>query len=137
MKHRAQQSVETPIASLIDVVFLLIIFFVVTAAVEKDVVDETITLAQAKHVPALAKKDRRTIVVNVSKEGDMNIALQPVSPKSLQNILTAARQKSGDAIPVVLRADGDTVYRDIDRATEVIGKSGLSRVRLAAKAPGQ
>jgi len=100
-------------------------------------VDETITLAQAKHVPALAKKDRRTIVVNVSKEGDMNIALQPVSPKSLQNILTAARQKSGDAIPVVLRADGDTVYRDIDRATEVIGKSGLSRVRLAAKAPGQ
>lgn len=137
MKHRAQQSVETPIASLIDVVFLLIIFFVVTAAVEKDVVDETIALAQAKHVPALAKKDRRTIVVNVSKEGDMNIALQPVSPKSLQNILTAARQKSGDAIPVVLRADGDTVYRDIDRATEVIGKSGLSRVRLAAKAPGQ
>ncbi|MBT3286844.1 MAG: biopolymer transporter ExbD [Victivallales bacterium] len=137
MKHRTQQSVETPIASLIDVVFLLIIFFVVTAAVEKDVVDETITLAQAKHVPALAKKDRRTIVVNVSKEGDMNIALQPVSPKSLQNILTAARQKSGDAIPVVLRADGDTVYRDIDRATEVIGKSGLSRVRLAAKAPGQ
>ncbi|MBT7163862.1 MAG: biopolymer transporter ExbD [Victivallales bacterium] len=137
MKHRTQQSVETPIASLIDVVFLLIIFFVVTAAVEKDVVDETIALAQAKHVPALAKKDRRTIVVNVSKEGDMNIALQPVSPKSLQNILTAARQKSGDAIPVVLRADGDTVYRDIDRATEVIGKSGLSRVRLAAKAPGQ
>ena len=137
MKHRSQDSVQTPIASLIDVVFLLIIFFVVTAAVEKDIVDETIQLAQAKNVPAYEKGKGLTITINVNKEGKMNIALMPVTERSLQNILVAAKQQAGNAVPVVVRADGDTLYRNVDRVTEVVGKSGLYRVRLAAVAGGE
>ena len=39
-KPQMDDNAEVPISSMIDVVFLLIIFFVVTAAVDKEVEDE-------------------------------------------------------------------------------------------------
>lgn len=137
MKHRTQEEMETPIASLIDVVFLLIIFFVVTASVEKDIIDESITLAQAKHVPAVDKKDPRTITINIGQDGSSNIALQPMSPRALQNILTATRQKSGNSVPILLRSDGATIYGDVSEIMDVVGKSGLYKVSIAAEATGK
>ena len=134
MKRRAEHAVETPIASLIDVVFLLIIFFVVTAAIEKDVVDETISLAQAKYVPAVAKKDPRTITLNVRRDGSVNIAMQPLSPTQLRQILTATVAESGNKIPILIRGDADTLYHEVDKVMDVIGKAGLYRVKLAAVA---
>jgi len=137
MKHHRQDAVETPIASLIDVVFLLIIFFVVTASVEKDIVDESIRLAQAKHMAPVEKTDPRTITINIDAKGNPNIALQPMTPRGLQNILTTTRNQGGNSVPIILRSDGDTVYRDVSRVMDTIGKSGLYRVSIAAEATGK
>ncbi len=137
MKRRTEESLETPIASLIDVVFLLIIFFVVTAAVEKDIVDDTIRLAQAKHVPAVEKKDPRTVTINLRREGSINIALQNMSLRQLQTILTATRAKSGNSVPIVIRSDGKTFYSEVDKVLQAIGETGLYRVKLSAVATGQ
>ena len=78
MRTNLEASVEPPVASLIDVVFLLIIFFIVTATVEKDVVDETIDLAQADHVPASESTFPGTVIVNVRRNGETSIGGYPV-----------------------------------------------------------
>ena len=70
MKKRAEEHIETPIMSMIDVVFLLIIFFVVTSAIEKEAVDETIKLAKSYHVPPPTGKDPRQVTVNVRRNDD-------------------------------------------------------------------
>ena len=132
MKKRAEESLGTPTSSLIDVVFLLIIFFVVTAAVEKDVLDESIRLAQAKYVKATEKKDPRTITLNLRKNGSVNIALQPLSLTQVQQILTATVNKSGNAVPVVIRSDNDALYSEVNNVMEAIGRAGLYRVKLSA-----
>jgi biopolymer transport protein ExbD len=137
VRQRQSGEVETPIASLIDVVFLLIIFFVVTASIERDIVDTTIRLAQARDVPAVEKKDPNTITVNVRRNGAINIALQPLTLTQLQQILTATVQEYGNNVPILIRADQDTLYHEIDKVMNVIGKSGLYRVRLAAVATGK
>jgi len=134
MRQREQDQIETPVASLIDVVFLLIIFFVVTATIDRDVVDDTISLAQARFSPAVDKKDPRTITINVRRNGRVNIALQPLTLNQLQQILTATAAESGNRVPILVRADRDTIYHEIDKVMEVIGKAGLYRVRLAAVA---
>ena len=134
MKKKTVDGVDTPVASLIDVVFLLIIFFVVTAAVEKDVVDESIRLAQSKHVKPTTKKDPRTVVINLQKTGSVNIALQPLRLNQLQQILTATVAKNGNTVPIVIRSDAETLYNEVDRVMQAIGKAGLYRVRLAAVA---
>jgi biopolymer transport protein ExbD len=132
MRKRSEGGLETPIASLIDVVFLLIIFFVVTAAVEKDVVDESIRLAQAKYVRAVDKKDPRTVVINLREDGRVNIAMQFMTLNQLRQILVATVARSGNQVPIVIRSHKDTLYNEVDSVMQVIGDARLYRVKLAA-----
>jgi biopolymer transport protein ExbD len=136
MRARQDAALETPVASLIDVVFQLIIFFVVTAAIDRDVVDESIRLAQAKYVTAEEKSDPRTVTVNVEDTGSVNIAMQPLNLVQLQQILAATRQQSGNAVPVVIRADGSALYGHVDGVMQAVGKAGMYRVKLSAVATG-
>ncbi len=137
MRTRDDSVLETPVSALIDVVFQLIIFFVVTAAVDKDVVDESFRLAQAKHVAAIEKHDPRTVTVNVDAEGGVNVALQPLNLAQLQQVLAATRAQSGDSVPIVVRADGTALYRHVDGVMQAVGKAGMYRVKLAAVAVGE
>jgi biopolymer transport protein ExbD len=136
MKQRADDTLETPITSMIDIVFLLIIFFVVTASVDKDIVDESITLAQAKHAPAIEQSDPRAVTVNLQKNGDINIALQPLSLSQLRQLLISMRAQAGNSVPVLIRCDSETQFRHIDRVMQVAASTGLYRVRLVAEATG-
>jgi biopolymer transport protein ExbD len=137
MKRRSDETLATPIASLIDVVFLLIIFFVVTASVEKDVVDTTVRLAEAKHVAAVDQKDPRTVTINLKHDGSFNIALQPLNATQLEQILTATRHEIGNAVPVVIRSDGAALYKHVDYVMQAVGRAGLYRVKLSAIATGE
>jgi biopolymer transport protein ExbD len=137
MRARDDAALETPVAALIDVVFQLIIFFVVTAAVDKDVVDESIRLAQAKYVVAEEKADPRSVLINVSEDGVVNIATQPLNLLQLQQILSATRTQSGNSVPVVIRADGTALYRHVDGVLRAVGKAGMYRVQLSALATGE
>lgn len=136
MKARNDQTLEPPVAALIDVVFQLIIFFVVTAAVDRDVVDESIHLAQAKYVSAVEKTDPRAVTINVEEDGAVNIAMQPLNLLQLQQILSATREQGGNSIPIIIRADGSAIYRHVDGVAQAVGKAGLYRVQLSAVATG-
>lgn len=136
MKRNRGHELETPIASLIDVVFLLIIFFVVTASVEKDIIDDTLKLAQASYTPATKVKDKRTFTINVRKDGSINISKIFISPAQLKQILIGTRRKSGDDVPILIRCDGDAPYEHVAKLQKIIGESGFYRVKLAAWATG-
>ena len=132
MKQRADDTLETPITSMIDIVFQLIIFFVVTASIDKDVQDESIHLAQAKSAPAVETVDPRSVTINLRKDGEINIALMPMSPQQLYNFLVSMRTKGGNSIPILIRCDAKTKYKDIDKVMQATAKAGLFRVRIVA-----
>ena len=133
MKARSDESLDTPMTQMMDIVFLLIIFFVVTASVDKDVVDESINLAQAKNAPAVETVDPRAITINLSSDGKVNIALRPMSSmQTLYNFLVNMRTQSGNSLPVLIRCDAKTRYKDIGNVMDTAAKAGLYRVRLVA-----
>ncbi|MEA2011767.1 MAG: biopolymer transporter ExbD [Verrucomicrobiota bacterium] len=130
--RRQDDSIEPPVSSLIDVVFLLIIFFIVTANMDEEVLDMTIKLAQAKYVDPVKKKDPRAISINVKASGDINIATQPLSLTDLHHILASTVNQVGNDVPIVVRADALTKFNEIDKIIEIVGKSGLYRIKLSA-----
>ena len=132
MKKHREHNLETPITQMIDIVFLLIIFFVVTASVDEDVVDQNVHLAIAKYAPAIEKNDPRSVVINLRDNGSINIAMQPMTLQQLQQMLIAMQQQSGSAIPIILRCDASTQYRYIDRIMQIAASAGLYRVRISA-----
>ena len=144
MKGRIEEKIETPIMSMIDVVFLLIIFFVVTSAIEKEAVDETIKLAKSYHVPPPTGKDPRQVTVNVkkvSKDDDSKyeyaIAGTGLGIKQLQAVLQQSVAKNGNDFPVIIRASGDASFKKIDEVIAIVGRAGLYRVSLSSQDDGK
>ena len=133
---RHEEDLQTPITAMIDIVFQLIIYFVVTSAVDKDMVDETIKLAEASHSPAVESSDPRMVVINVNDRGKVNIALQPLNMSQLEQLLLAMKVQSGNSVPILIRCDGNTRFDYVDKVMQRAAKVGLYRVRIAAMIEG-
>ncbi len=133
---RNDEDLQTPITAMIDIVFQLIIYFVVTSAVDKDMVDETIKLAEASHSPAVETTDPRMVVINVNERGQVNIALQPMNMTQLEQLLLAMKVQSGNSVPILIRCDGNTRFDYVDQVMQKAAKVGLYRVRIAAMVEG-
>ena len=136
MKKRADDSLETNMTPMIDVTFQLIIFFVVNAAQQRELIDHSLELAQAKNVPAVTKPDPKTVTLNLKKDGTVNIALTDYSMSDLKGYMKQQVGQYGNNIPVVIRCDGKALYRDVDKVVEVLGRCGLFKIRIAAIASG-
>lgn len=132
MRKRDNDSVETPVASLIDVVFLLIIFFVVTASIETDVIDTTIMLAQAKNSESIKDMPPNRLIINIRQDGSMNIAKATISKRKLESLLTSMHRSVGDNLKILMRCDGDVRYEYVAAVQEVITRSGYYKVKLVA-----
>lgn len=136
MRKKGNDSVETPVASLIDVVFLLIIFFVVTASIETDVIDETIQLAQAKNSEGVDDVNPSRIIINIRENGTVTIGKAKYTVRQLQNLLTNLRKNGQTDLEILMRCDGDVRYEHVSRAQEAITAAMYWKVKLVAIAGG-
>ena len=137
-KPQMDDTAEVPISSMIDVVFLLIIFFVVTAAIDKDIEDEKVILAEAPNGRIVEKKDPRTIVINVRQDGTIWMGMHQVTEKEVSSALErvktqeAAKGNSADSIPILIRGDHHAQHGHISKAMNAITETGLYKVKLNA-----
>ena len=133
-KPVTEEAASVPISSMIDIVFLLIIFFIVTATLDKELQDESILLADAPNGRPVIKQDPRTITVNVRVDGSMNVGGRNIDSSELTALIE--KVKSGMpmeerlSIPVVIRGDRQVQYHDIARALDAVKKTGLYKVSL-------
>lgn len=131
-RKKEVEEAEIPISSMIDIVFLLIIFFVVTASLDKEIEDEQIILTNAPHGKPLKKKDPRGVTINVRSNGQINVSGSLVSMGVLSDILTNQAAKFGNDIPIVIRGDRDVQHGYIKKVMEAITKTKLYRVKFQA-----
>ena len=131
-KAKEVKESDVPIESMIDVIFLLIIFFVVTAAMDKEIQDEKVTLASAPHGKPLKKKDVRSVYINVRSDGSINMAGQVISMPKMSQLLKSAAAESGNDIPIVVRGDLRTDHEYIKRVMDAVTDTGLYRVKFNA-----
>ena len=117
---------------MIDVVFQLIIFFVVTAAMQNKALETNVRMAMAPNGPVEEVKDPRTVTVDVVADGTIQIMKTRISEGQLLTILNNARKTSGQSTPVVIRGDLGTKHEAIKRVMDICGKAGLWKIRFAA-----
>ena len=131
-RKKEVQEAEIPISSMIDIVFLLIIFFVVTASLDKEIEDEQIILTNAPHGKPLKRKDPRGVTINVRRNGQINVSGALISMGVLSDILTNQAAKFGNDIPIVIRGDRDVQHGYIKKVMEAVTKTKLYRVKFQA-----
>ncbi len=126
---------EVPISSMIDIVFLLIIFFIVTATIDKEAEDQNIILTDAPHGRPITKQDPRTITINVRQDGTMTLGTHIVTPQQITALLEDIKRKDDDpmSIPIVIRGDHNAQHHYISRALEAVKATGLYKVNLTGR----
>ena len=128
-----EEAASVPISSMIDIVFLLIIFFIVTATLDKDLQDESVLLADAPNGRPIVKQDPRTITINLRMDGTMNVGGRAMTPADLTRLLEDVKRTSPDplSIPIVIRGDRQVQYYHGAKVLDAIKKTGLYKVSLA------
>ncbi len=137
LKPRIKQDPEINLTSLIDVVFLLLIFFMVSTTFERQAALR-IDLPEASVAPAPQENIKRLELI-IDPRGRMYLNDRQLVDNRAETIEAALLEISGDArdIPVLLRADAMTPHHFVVTAMDVTSRLGFSRLSIATEhAPG-
>lgn len=116
---------------MIDVVFQLIIFFIVTVKLEEELF-KPVDLADAKHGPAIEEEDPRTVIITVDRRGTISIGSAVMSPHQLRGILRGAISRHGYGIPVLVRGDKEALHERVRMVMDACASVGLWQIKFAA-----
>lgn len=127
-KNRGRYEVQTPLTSLIDIVFLLLIYFLLTT---NFMVDEgiQIKLPQAK---ASKPQIEEAITVYVDKGGRSYLNNAEIIPADLFNRLKKLLSEKQDKL-VVIRADRNVILNKAVKVMDMAKAAGAERLCLATE----
>jgi biopolymer transport protein ExbD len=120
--------VAIDIAPLVDVVFLLVIFFAVSTTFQ----DSAGLKLQLPTSDAAVDREPREVTVVLDREGRLEFDGQLVEEGDLEGALSAALAGREDPL-VVLRADKDASHGDVVRIMGLIRKAGAEGLTIAAR----
>ena len=130
-KKARSEGCEVDMTPMIDVVFQLIIFFIVTIQMEKQY-KEDIELEDAPYGPEIKASDNpRTLVVEVDQKGEVSMHAVPLSKRQFRSILIS-RFKNYGSFPVLIRGDRRTKHTDIRWVMDTCAATGLWKINFAA-----
>lgn len=137
MNFRKQHSIEPSpmqLAPLVDVLFLLVIFFAVTShyAKNEQVMDISVPAAEEGK-----EKESRTvgeIIVNIKTDGEIIVNGQTLTEAELltklKNIASIYKDQA-----VILRGDEVTNYKHVIRVLDTCQKAGIWNIAFATRKP--
>lgn len=130
--RRARQEVDINLTPLIDVVFLLLIFFMVSTTFTKET-HLSIDLPEASSQSS--RSSDLQIEITITRDGDY--AINGVSLINRQDeTLREAIQKvsEGDnAIPMIITADSATPHQSVVTALDIAGQLGFTQLSITTK----
>ncbi|MEP5765570.1 MAG: biopolymer transporter ExbD [Halieaceae bacterium] len=136
MKFRRQRldDVSVNLTPLIDVVFLLLIFFMVSTTFTKET-HLSIDLPEAEGEASADTVEQ--IEILISESGIYTINAQQLVDTDLRTLKSAIRQISaGDtSLPMVITADAQTPHQSVVRAMDAAGQMGFVHLSITTMRP--
>ena len=134
LRPRRREDPEVNITSLVDVVFLLLIFFMVSTTFHREA-QLRVELPEASNEPTEVPEKILEITINVN--GDYFINEQQVVNTAADTLRRAIVQVIGDRrdLPVIVRADARSPFQSVVTAMDVTGQLGLTQMSLATTQP--
>lgn len=120
LKRKNKISAEFSMASMTDIIFLLLIFFMITSsAISQSAID--VKLPEATQSDTTIQN---SVSVTISKEGHFYINEKSVSREDLEHVLLSELNKN-HLSGFTIKADGDTRHKDVVFVMEIAEKNQL------------
>lgn len=119
---RRRRSVDVDITPLVDVLFMLIIFFVLTTSFVQGAIDLTLPSGSPSAVPG------NPVVLSVRKDGTLFWSKERISREELSTYVAKIVSKSGD---IMIAADRDVKYGIVAELMDELQRLGVRELSLA------
>jgi biopolymer transport protein ExbD len=131
LRQSRHEEPEINVVSLIDVVLLLVVFFILSSRFT----DEgrlRVHLPQAKAVPT-QQVTGEPLVVSVTQQGGFLVNQRELINSSPETLRAALLKEAGGnrAMRVTLRADARATHQSVITAMDVLGRLGFAEVNIA------
>ena len=130
--RRARTEVEINLTPLIDVVFLLLIFFMVSTTFTKET-HLAIDLPESSASPTQIAQEQ--IEVTINKNGEYAVNEVNLVNSRLDTLRTAIERVSGgdNTIPLIITADSATPHQAVVRAMDAAGQLGFAQLSITTR----
>ena len=132
LRPRRTEEPEINVTSLIDVVLLLVVFFILSSKFT----DEgrlRVHLPQASAVPLEKQAGAEPLVVSVTQGGSYLVNQKELINSSPETLRAALVKEVGSnrSMRVTLRADARATHQSVITAMDVLGRLGFAEVNIA------
>lgn len=135
MKFSNQQAEPAGIqlAPMIDIVFLLLIFFIVTWQFTRSETELSVSVPTAEE-GADPQRQRGEIIINILSDNSIRVEGLTVTLDQLRSKLAAIAQQHENQ-PVRIRGDGQVAYQGIVEVIDTCQKAGIWNISFATQKP--
>ncbi|HMB73301.1 MAG TPA: biopolymer transporter ExbD [Gammaproteobacteria bacterium] len=132
LQTREREAPEVNLTSLIDVVLLLLVFFMVSTSFVREA-EINLRLPEADADARLSVVEDG-LEISISRTGNYFINGRELINNDRRTLRTAIERLAGDSreIPVTIRGDAESTLQAFVTATEVVGQLGFTQVQIAA-----
>lgn len=132
-RPREKDDPRLSVAPLVDILFILIIFFVVTTTfATSGGID--VSLPKASTERPLEKTEKLFVIVN--RDGKVFVEGERMSPARLRERFDAVKAGGKDVV-IIIQADRDTQHGRVVAIMDMAQEAGLSRMAIAVERKGE
>jgi biopolymer transport protein ExbD len=131
LEHLKPTGFSLNLTPMIDVVFLLIIFFIVSSNLIQQDVSMPLDLPAAETAKPIEDTETRKITINIPQSGTVLIGTQSVAPAKLREIFLRQRQTWGEKTEIRIRTNKDISYGEIEPILVLAAECGIWDVSFA------
>ncbi|MBC6413407.1 MAG: biopolymer transporter ExbD [Chromatiales bacterium] len=122
--------VDVNLTPMLDVVFILLIFFIITASF---IQQTTINITPAK--AALATSEQVSVQIGIDRYGDIYLDNQVIDIRTLQNIAEKMYIQNPQSA-ITIMADKASDNAALIRVLDSISRAGIKNIAIAAEVDG-
>ncbi|UVO17012.1 ExbD/TolR family protein [Stutzerimonas stutzeri] len=130
-RRKPRENVEIGLAPLIDVVFILLLFFVVTTTFTRET-QLQVDLPEAASGTPPEQTEVKQLEVVIDVDGNYSLNGKALLKSDLNSLMAAlGKEAEGDnSLPMIISADGKTPHQAVITAMDAAGKLGFAHLRI-------
>lgn len=117
------------LSPMIDMIFLLLVFFIVSTMYMSEIKTIPIRLPVARHAENVSKSNFN---VTIKKDGTLYLEETPIDAEQLV-ANAAVESKRDSSFSIILRAEGEAEYRTVVQLMDKLKGAGVTRFGLATE----
>ena len=128
-RRKPRENVEINLASLIDVVFILLLFFVVTTTFTRET-QLKVDLPEAVTGTPPEQTELKQLEILIAADGSYSLNAKQLLKSDLPSLMAALQKESeGDnSLPLIISADAKTQHQAVITAMDAAGKLGFAHL---------